>query len=108
MALRLPISTKKMTTLATWLEGKTGIATRYFQNKITNKFPGLSQSEILESVSGFHLYIEAVNINFDTKWYGTIEELHVDQTVYVTILPPKDFSSSRYFQYLGVVSGTPF
>lgn len=107
MPLRLPLSREKMDTLSSWLEEMTGLSSRYFQTKITNKFPGMTDEEAM-GVSGIHLYIEAIDVRHETIWYGNIIDLHAGQIVWVTHLPPKEFDGSRYFQYAGVISGCPF
>lgn len=106
--IRLPISRARADYLASWLSDRTGVESRYFKTKISNKFPGLSSTEANVGVSGMHLYLEAANIESDTKWYGKLSDLRLsDQEVWYTYLPPKDFDGSRYFQYAGVVSGVP-
>lgn len=105
--VRLPISRQKSDTIAAWLEENTGVQARFFKTKITNKFPGLSDSDLDAGVSGVHLYLEATNISYDMQWYGKLDELRSeDQTVWFTCLAPKDFDSS-YYQYTGVISGLP-
>jgi len=108
MAIRLPISRARVDFLADWLEERTGVEARYFKTKLTNKFPGISEVEADEGVSGLHLYLEATDISSETIWFGKLDDLRSDdQDVFFTIFAPKDFTGSRYFQYVGEVSGVP-
>jgi len=100
--MRLPLGRSDSDKLANWLSGQTDVAAKYFQTKITNKFPGVSDISGTE----YHLYIELSSISDDTVMYGSIEDLHKGQTIWVSPYPPKDFDGSRYYQYLGIVSGT--
>lgn len=108
MSIRLPVSRQTADIIAEWLQDRTGVEARYFRTKVTNKFPGISQTDIEGGVSGIHLYLEATNITGQLDWYGKLNDLRSeDQVVWYSALAPKDFEGSSYYQYCGIISGIP-